>query len=152
MARDSQLIEMIAPVVESMGFIFWGLEYTPQGKQSILRIYIDHADGINVDHCASVSRQVSSVLDVEDPISQVYNLEVSSPGMDRPIFTMEQFVSLAGNIIDVRLRMAFDGRRNFKGRLVGVEQEDIVVHVDDNEYLLPIELIDKAHVVPQFKD
>jgi len=152
MARESQLNEMIAPVVESMGFVFWGLEFISQGKHSILRVFIDHADGINVDHCAQVSRQISSVLDVEDPISQVYNLEVSSPGMDRPLFTLEQYASLAGHIIDVRLRMAFDGRRKFKGQLIGVEQEDIVIHVDDNEYLLPIELIEKANVVPQFKD
>ena len=152
MAKESLLNELLAPVVESMGYVFWGLEYISQGKQSTLRIYIDHENGITVDDCAAVSRQASSVLDVEDPISQVYNLEVSSPGMDRPIFTLDQFTSLAGNIIDVRLRMAFDGRRKFKGYLIGVEQEDIVLRVDDNEYLLPIELIEKAHVVPQFKD
>ncbi len=152
MARPQQLTEMLRPVVESMGFVFWGLEFISAGKQSMLRVFIDHADGITVDHCAQVSRQVSSVLDVEDPIAQEYNLEVSSPGMDRPIFTLEQYAALAGNIVEVRLRMAFDGRRKFKGRLVGIEQEDVVVHVDDNEYLLPFELIDKAHVVPQFKD
>ncbi|MAR00501.1 MAG: ribosome maturation factor RimP [Oceanospirillaceae bacterium] len=152
MARHQQLTEMLAPVVESMGFVFWGLEFMSNGKHSMLRIFIDHEDGITVDNCADVSRQISSVLDVEDPISQEYNLEVSSPGMDRPIFTLEQYAALAGNIVEVRLRMAFDGRRKFKGRLVGVEQEDVVVHVDDNEYLLPFELIDKAHVVPQFKD
>ena len=152
MARHQQLTEMLAPVVESMGFVFWGLEFMSNGKHSMLRIFIDHEDGITVDNCADVSRQISSVLDVEDPISQEYNLEVSSPGVDRPIFTLEQYAALAGNIVEVRLRMAFDGRRKFKGRLVGVEQEDVVVHVDDNEYLLPFELIDKAHVVPQFKD
>ena len=118
----------------------------------MLRVFIDDENGINVDDCASVSRQISSVMDVEDPITQIYNLEVSSPGMDRPIFTLEQYTSLAGNIIDVRLRMAFDGRRKFKGQLIGVEQEDIVLRVDDNEYLLPVELIEKANVVPQFKD
>ncbi len=152
MARPQQLTEMLRPVVESMGFVFWGLEFISAGKESMLRVFIDHADGITVDNCADVSRQISSVLDVEDPIAQEYNLEVSSPGMDRPIFTLEQYAALAGNIVEVRLRMAFDGRRKFKGRLVGVEQEDVVVHVDDNEYLLPFELIDKAHVVPQFKD
>ena len=152
MARPQQLTEMLRPVVESMGFVFWGLEFISAGKQSMLRVFIDHADGITVDHCAQVSRQISSVLDVEDPIAQEYSLEVSSPGMDRPIFTLEQYAALAGNIVEVRLRMAFDGRRKFKGRLVGIEQEDVVVHVDDNEYLLPFELIDKAHVVPQFKD
>ena len=152
MAKESLLNELLAPVVESMGYTFWGLEYLSQGKDTVLRVFIDHENGINVDDCASVSRQISSVMDVEDPITQFYNLEVSSPGMDRPIFTLEQYTSLAGNIIDVRLRMAFDGRRKFKGQLIGVEQEDIVLRVDDNEYLLPVELIEKANVVPQFKD
>ena len=119
MARHQQLTEMLAPVVESMGFVFWGLEFMSNGKHSMLRIFIDHEDGITVDNCADVSRQISSVLDVEDPISQEYNLEVSSPGMDRPIFTLEQYAALAGNIVEVRLRMAFDGRRKFKGRLFG---------------------------------
>jgi len=151
-AKESLLNELLGPVVESMGYTFWGLEYLSQGKQTVLRVFIDHENGITVDDCAAVSRQISSVMDVEDPISQVYNLEVSSPGMDRPVFTLEQYQSLAGNIIDVRLRMAFDGRRKFKGQLIGVEQEDIVLRVDDNEYLLPIELIEKANVVPQFKD
>ena len=152
MAKESLLNELLAPVVESMGYTFWGLEYLSQGKDTVLRVFIDHKNGINVDDCASVSRQISSVMDVEDPITQIYNLEVSSPGMDRPIFTLEQYTLLAGNIIDVRLRMAFDGRRKFKGQLIGVEQEDIVLRVDDNEYLLPVELIEKANVVPQFKD
>lgn len=152
MAKESLLNELLGPVVESMGYTFWGLEYLSQGKQTVLRVFIDHENGITVDDCAAVSRQISSVMDVEDPISQVYNLEVSSPGMDRPVFTLEQYQSLAGNIIDVRLRIAFDGRRKFKGQLIGVEQEDIVLRVDDNEYLLPIELIEKANVVPQFKD
>ena len=88
MSKNSQLTELIAPVVESMGFTFWGLEFMPQGKRSMLRIFIDHADGINVDHCAQVSRQVSAVMDVEDPIAQEYTLDVSSPGMDRPLFTL----------------------------------------------------------------
>ncbi len=138
-AKESLLNELLGPVVESMGYTFWGLEYISQGKDTVLRVFIDHENGITVDDCAAVSRQISSVMDVEDPISQVYNLEVSSPGMDRPVFTLEQYASLAGNIIDVRLRMAFDGRRKFKGQLIGVEQEDIVLRVDDNEYLLPIE-------------
>ncbi len=152
MAKESQLTDLLRPVVESMGFVFWGLEFIAQGRQSMLRVFIDHADGINVDHCAAVSRQLSAVLDVEDPITQEYTLEVSSPGMDRPLFTLEQYQQYANHIIEVRLRMPFEGRRKFKGQLTGVEQEDIVLVVDEHEYLLPIELIDKAHVVPQFKD
>ena len=152
MAKDTQLTELLKPVVESMGFDFWGLEFMPQGRRSLLRIFIDHADGITVDHCAQVSRQISAVMDVEDPIEQEYVLEVSSPGMDRPLFTLEQFKQYANHIIELRLRMPFEGRRKFKGQLIGVEQEDVVLVVDDHEYLLPVELIEKANVVPQFKD
>ncbi|MCY0966973.1 ribosome maturation factor RimP [Parathalassolituus penaei] len=150
MARDSRLIEMLAPVVESMDFVFWGLELLMQGKQTVLRVYIDHANGITVDNCADVSRQLSAVLDVEDPIAQDYTLEVSSPGMDRPLFRLEQYVQSVGQIIELRLRLPFDGRRRFKGLLKGVEQEDIVLLVDDHEYLLPVDLIEKAQIVPIF--
>ncbi|MDO6805612.1 ribosome maturation factor RimP, partial [Wenyingzhuangia sp. 1_MG-2023] len=102
------------------------LELVAQGRHTLLRVYIDHADGITVDHCADVSRQIGSVLDVEDPISQDYTLEVSSPGMDRPLFTMDQYVQSVGEEIELRLRMPFDGRRKFKGRLQGIEEQDIV--------------------------
>jgi ribosome maturation factor RimP len=151
-AREAKLIEMLQPVVESMGFDFWGLEFLVQGRHSLLRVYIDHSDGINVDHCAEVSRQISSVLDVEDPITQEYTLEVSSPGMDRPLFGLEQYQESIGQIIELKLRMPFDGRRKFKGRLTGVEQEDVVLQVDEHEYLLPHELIEKAHIVPTFNN
>ena len=149
MAREALLNELLQPVVESMGFEFWGLEYL-QGRQSTLRIYIDHANGITVDDCARVSRQVGSVMDVEDPISHDYLLEVSSPGMDRPLFRLEQYQKSVGETLELRLRMPFDGRRKFKGVLRGIEDTDIVLLVDDHEYLLPIELIDKAHIVPKF--
>ncbi len=152
MAKETQLTDLLRPVVESMGFVFWGLEFIALGRQSMLRVFIDHANGINVDDCAAVSRQLSAVLDVEDPITQEYTLEVSSPGMDRPLFTIEQYQQYANHIIELRLRMPFEGRRKFKGQLIGVEQEDIVLVVDEHEYLLPVELIEKAHVVPQFKD
>jgi len=152
LAKDTQLKELLAPVVESMGFTFWGLEFLPNGKRSMLRVFIDKPDGITVDHCAEVSRQLSAVLDVEDPITQEYTLEVSSPGMDRPLFTSEQYLQYANHIIEMRLRMPFEGRRKFKGQLIGIEQGDVVLVVDEHEYLLPLELIEKANVVPQFKD
>ena len=150
MARDTRLVEMLKPVVESMGFVFWGLELLSQGRQVMLRVYIDHENGITVDHCADVSRQMSAVLDVEDPIAQDYTLEVSSPGMDRPLFELSHYEQSVNEIIELRLRMPFDGRRKFKGRLQGIEEQDIVLLVDNHEYLLPIELIEKAHIVPNF--
>lgn len=151
MAKDQQLQALLAPTVVALGYEFWGVEFFTHGSQVMLRVFIDKADGINVDDCALVSRQLSAVLDVEDPIASEYTLEVSSPGMDRPLFTLEQFGRYVGEQVRIRLRMPFDGRRNFSGRLVGVEEEDVVVAVDDHEYLLPVEMIDKANVVPTFK-
>ena len=129
----------------------WGVEYISQGRHSLLRVYIDHPNGILVEDCEAVSRQVSGVLDVEDPITNEYTLEVSSPGMDRPLFTLEQFAAHAGEQVKVKLRSPFEGRRNFQGLLRGVEDQDVVVQVDEHEYLLPIEMIDKANVVPRFE-
>lgn len=150
MAIKDELKDLISPVVESMGFIFWGLEFLGQGKHSRLRLFIDHEDGINVDQCAEVSRQVSSILDVEDPITQEYLLEVSSPGMDRPLFELEQFNAYQGYVIQVRLHSPFEGKRKYKGLIKGVEENDVVIEADGYEILLPIEIIDKANVVPQF--
>ena len=151
-AKYTILEELIRPVVEGLGFEFWGMEYLSLGKDSVLRIFIetDAEKGIDVEDCARVSRQVSSILDVEDPITGEYNLEVSSPGLDRPLFSLAQYQAYIGSVVSLRLRVPFDGRRKFKGQLMGIESEDIVIRVDQEEYLLPIDLIDKANVVPQF--
>jgi ribosome maturation factor RimP len=149
-SKLEQLQAMLAPVVESLGYECWGVEFISQGRHSLLRVYIDHANGILVDDCEVVSRQVSAVLDVEDPISSEYTLEVSSPGMDRPLFTLEQFAKHVGEQVKIKLRSPFDGRRNFQGLLRGVEDQDVVVLVDDHEFLLPIDLIDKANIIPRF--
>ncbi len=149
-SKLEQLQALLAPVVEALGYECWGLEYMSQGRHSLLRIYIDHANGVLVEDCEKVSRQVSGVLDVEDPISSEYTLEVSSPGMDRPLFTLEQFAKHAGELVKIKLRSPYEGRRNFQGPLRGVEEQDVVVLVDDHEYLLPIDLIDKANIIPRF--
>ncbi|TBR42424.1 ribosome maturation factor RimP [Marinomonas agarivorans] len=150
--KDAVLIELIRPVVEGLGYHFWGMEYLSQGKDSVLRIFIENPseNGTDVEDCAKVSRQVSSILDVEDPITGEYNLEVSSPGLDRPLFELDQYKEYIGALVSLRLRVPFDGRRKFKGQLTGVEGEDIVLRVDQEEYLLPIDLIDKANIVPEF--
>lgn len=149
-SKLEQLQAMLAPVVESLGYQCWGIEFISQGRHSLLRVYIDHENGILVEDCEAVSRQVSAVLDVEDPISSEYTLEVSSPGMDRPLFTLEQFARHAGEQVKIKLRSPFEGRRNFQGLLRGVEEQDVVVLVDDHEFLLPIDLIDKANIIPRF--
>jgi len=149
-SRQEQLRTLIEPVVESLGCVLWGLEYMSQGRQSTLRLFIDGENGVSLEDCEKVSRQVSSVMDVEDPIVGEYTLEVSSPGTDRPLYTLEQFSRYVGEQVAIRLRVPFEGRRKFTGLLSGVEADDVRVVVDDFEYLLPIESIDKANIIPQF--
>jgi ribosome maturation factor RimP len=135
---------LIEPSVEALGFELWGLELIAQGRFSTLRIYIESAKGITVDDCAEVSHQVSGILDVEDPITNQYTLEVSSPGVDRPLFKQAHYEQYIGQFMRVRLHSPFDGRRKFAGVLMGLEADEIVLLVDQEEYLLPIDAIDKA--------
>lgn len=150
-SKLEQLQALLSPVVEALGYECWGVEFFSQGRHSLLRVYIDHENGILVDDCEKVSRQLSGVLDVEDPISVEYTLEVSSPGMDRPLFTLEQFSRYPGEQVKIKLRSPFEGRRNFQGILRGVEDQDIVLLVDDHEYLLPVDMIDRASIIPRFE-
>lgn len=147
MANTQQIQELIEPAVTSLGYELWGLHMVSQGKFSTLRIYIDSGNGITVDDCAKVSHQVSGILDVEDPISSRYTLEVSSPGLDRPLFKLEQYEAYKGSRVKIKLRIPFDGRKNLTGIINGIEGDDVVIHVDAEEYLLPIETIDKASVI-----
>ena len=139
--------DLIEPTVSALDLELWGIEYSVQGKYSVLRIFIESDAGITIDDCEKVSRQVSAILDVEDPIAGEYTLEVSSPGLDRPLFTPEQFCQQIGNTVDVRLRTPFDGRRKFKGELTAVQDGNISVQVDGEEFHLPHSDIEKANVV-----
>lgn len=150
-AKLQKLESILTPVIEGLGFECWGVDYRSQGRHSVLRIFIEDAEnGVAVEDCERVSRQVSSVLDVEDPIRNEYTLEVSSPGMDRPLFHPHQYEAWAGHRVRIRLRMAFEGRRKFEGRLCGLEEGDVVVQVDDEELVLPFDSIEKANIVPVF--
>lgn len=149
--RIEQLQILLAPVIESLGYQCWGVEFISQGKHSLLRVFIEHDDGIGIEDCQKVSEQISALLDVEDPISYEYTLEVSSPGMDRPLFTLEQFEQYIGENAKIKLRAPFEGKRNFTGLLQGIEDQYVVLRVDNQEYLLPVELIDKANVEPTFE-
>ena len=147
--REQQLTELLEPTVEALGFELWGIEYVASGKHTLLRLYIDAEQGITVDNCAAVSEQVSAVMDVEDPISSEYTLEVSSPGMDRLLFKLSQYPAYVGEWLELRLRSPFEGRRKFRGVLKGIEGDEVVIHVDDHEYLLPHSAIEKARVQPR---
>lgn len=153
MNRKEKLVEeLLAPTVESLGCNIWGVEFLAQGKFTKLRLYIDSEAGVTVDDCANVSRHVSDILDVEEVISGAYTLEVSSPGMDRILFKESQFANSVGEQVDVRLNFPFEGRRKFIGMLAGVQDSMAVVQIDDDEYLLPLENIQRARVVPVFDE
>lgn len=147
---QDKLYEIITPVVEGLGYELVGIEYLPQGKHSLLRIYIDQESGITLDDCEKVSRQVSAVLDVEDPVSNHYNLEISSPGTDRPLFVEEHYVRFSENPVFVRMSFPVDGRRKFEGMLKGVEAGDVLVEIGEELFRLPLSQIEKAHLVPVF--
>ena len=149
---DQVLKQLLQPVVEAMDCELWGLELQMGGKAKLLRIFIDREEevGVGVDDCERVSRQASAILDVEDVIPGEYILEVSSPGMDRPLYELDHYARYLGEEISLRLRFPYEGRRNYKGRLKAIEGDEIVVVVTDNEFLFPVEGIEKANLVPQF--
>ncbi len=151
--REQQVEELLAPTVESLGCEIWGVEFLNQGKHSKLRLYIERPGpeaGVTVDDCAAVSRHVSDILDVEEFSSSAYTLEVSSPGMDRILFKPAQYTESVGEQVDVRLNFPFEGRKKFVGVLAGLEDNSAVLQVDDEEYVLPLENIQRARVVPAF--
>ena len=147
--RTDDLKVLLAPVIEAMGYEFWGLDYI-QGRGAVLRIFIDAEDGITVDDCAAVSHQVSGVLDVEDPIPGEYNLEVSSPGMERPLYTLEQFAMYVGDQVQMRLLAPVAGKRRVKGLLDAVEGEELVVKVGEEVLRVPFSQVDRANLVATF--
>jgi ribosome maturation factor RimP len=150
--KERDLEALLRPTVEALGCRIWGIEYFGAGRRATLRIYIDRDGGVSIDDCERVSKQVGSVLDVEDPIGAVgYTLEVSSPGLDRLLFKPEQYAESLGETVDVRLAFSHEGRRHFVGRLNALDSGEIAVQVDENEeVVIPLEHVQRARVVPQF--
>ncbi len=150
MNKQSGLHALIEPIVVGMDYELVGIEYLPQGKHSILRIYIDKPEGIDVDDCSDVSRQVSAMLDVEDPIKGEYNLEVSSPGLDRPLFTPAHFEQFLHAQVSVRLKMPIEGKRKFVAVIQAINGDAVDLVVDGKTLTVPFDIIDKANLVPEF--
>jgi ribosome maturation factor RimP len=145
---EQKLNEMFEPVVESMGYELVGVELAGSGSGTVLRVYIDSENGINVDDCQAVSYQVSGILDVEDPVHGHYTLEVSSPGLDRPLMKPEHFSRFTGEEVKIRSSEAVLGRKNFKGMLDSFDGEYLVVMVDNEPYEIPLASVEKANLVP----
>ena len=143
------LYELLTPAVTGLGYELVGVEHIMQGKHSVLRVYIDAEDGITVDDCARASHQISGVLDIEDPVRGEYALEVSSPGLDRPLFTLAHFERFTGRLVRLVLNTPWQGRRKMTGRLGGVRGRKVVLDVDGEEALLTLQEIDKARLVPE---
>ncbi|MEY8711754.1 ribosome maturation factor RimP [Mangrovibacter phragmitis] len=146
---EQKLTEMITAPVEALGYELVGIEFV-RGRTSTLRIYIDSPNGITVDDCADVSHQVSAVMDVEDPITVAYNLEVSSPGLDRPMFTAAHYTRFLGEEVTLVLRMAVQNRRKWQGIIKQVDGEMVTVTVDGNDEVFALSNIQKANLVPHF--
>ena len=150
MPRDSaELRKLIEPAVTALGFELVGVEFI-RARHGVLRVYIDHENGIGIEDCTAVSHQVSGLLDVEDPIRGEYSLEVSSPGLDRPLFQARDFERFAGHEINLRLSVPVDGQRKFKGTLAGMRDDHVVVQMDDEELVVRLDEIDQARLVPDY--
>ncbi|MFZ7172303.1 ribosome maturation factor RimP [Avibacterium volantium] len=147
---EEKLSDLLKGSIEDLGCELWGIECQRAGRFLTVRIYIDKDGGVSVDDCADVSRQVSAILDVEDPIADKYNLEVSSPGVDRPLFTLEQYQRYIGEEIVVHLRIPVLERRKWQGKLEKIENDMITLLVDGQPQVLVFGNIQKANVVAKF--
>lgn len=139
-----ELETLLAPVVEDLGCELWACEYIVQGKHSVLRIYIDKPEGIHIDDCERVSREVSVILDVQSPIASQYTLEVSSPGLDRPLFTVAHFQRYIGSDVMLKIRQPVEKRRKFVGKLIAVNDNAMQSSIDivENDVMLTIPMMD----------
>jgi len=148
--QNQVLVDSFESEISALGFELVGVEMLSNGNTTTLRVYIDKDAGITIDDCVLVSQQLTGLLDVEDPIQGHYDLEVSSPGLDRPIFTLAQFECFVGQNVNCRLYAKLDGRRRFKGKLVKVENEHIFMSIDKGDYEIPFDMIERAKLVPDF--
>ncbi len=147
-----KVLSIINPSIQDLGYELLGIEYVPSGKHSILRLYIDSEDGIGVDDCEIVSRQVSAIMDVEDPISGQYNLEVSSPGIERPLFVVAHYMRFLGHDVRLRTYRPIEGKRNFTGAIGSVSEKSnsLELVTELGPVTLDLDLIEKANLVAHF--
>jgi ribosome maturation factor RimP len=146
---SDKIQKLIEPAVEQLGYELTDLEVRLSGQGGLLRLTIDKPDGIDLDDCEKVSHAVSALLDVEDPVPGNYNLEVSSPGLDRKLTKVEHFQRFEGETLKVTMRFPIAGRRRFRGKLVSSNEQDIVVEVDGESHSLPLAMLDTARLVPE---
>ena len=146
---QDKLTELLRPAVEGLNYELVGVEHLPMGKHTVLRVYIDSPNGITVKDCSDVSHQVSGVLEVEEPIKGAFTLEVSSPGIDRPLFNFEQFKKFVGSKVKLKLYHAIEGKRKITGVIESIEGDDINVKDAESEQIFQLQIddIDKANII-----
>lgn len=144
-----QLIKLLEPALQTLGYELWHLEWIGVGSGRVLRIYIDRDEGIDVDDCEKVSREVSAILDVEEPIQGRYNLEVSSPGLDRHLVRPAHFQRFVGQLARLKLALPKNGRRSFRGAIARADDTDMAIITDEGELPLKYEEIESARLVPE---
>lgn len=146
-----EMVESLAePIALSMGLEVVAVEYVPGYGGRVLRIYIDKPSGVTIDDCTDFSREFSTVLDVEDPIPDRYTLEVSSPGLDRILKKEKDFKKFAGRQAKIRTREPLEGRKNFKGEIIGVDEGSVVIKDEEGRsWVVPLSLIDRARLVAE---
>ena len=148
MNLDSASLEsLLSPIAEGLGYILWGVEFRSSQKHALLKVIIDSEKGITADDCSAVSHQISGLLDVEDPIDVPYTLEVSSPGLDRPLMKLEHFERYIGRPVKVRLSWAINDRKNFVGNITQVVADDIAIETDGETIELPFNAIKRANLI-----
>ena len=150
--KSVKLTNLLQPLVEDLGYEFVGLEHGSNPKNPVLVIYIDKAEGIAVQDCEKVSREVAALLDVEDPIPGHYNLEISSPGLERPLVKLADFERFSGREVKVRTRTTIDRQRRFHGKLLGVVDRSVQLDQDGRVLLIPHEEIAQANLVYRFSN
>ncbi len=147
---QDRLISLIEPLVESLGYELVLLEFSPQGRSAVLRMYLDGPNGVTLGDCESVSREVAALLDVEDPVKTPFHLEVSSPGMDRPLTKPAHFERFNGRKAKVELAVPLNGQRRFVGTIIGTSGEGVRLAVEKNEVELAYSSISRARLVPDY--
>lgn len=148
---NTELNELLAPTIADLGLELVGIEFSPNGGGSLLRVYIDEPErGVTIEDCERASREISALLDVNDPVSGRYTLEVSSPGLERPLFTLEHFARFVGEPAKVVVNLPLNGRRRFQGRILAVEDDRVVVEQDGAPVAIAHANIAKAQLVPDY--
>ncbi|NLT96033.1 MAG: ribosome maturation factor RimP [Clostridia bacterium] len=144
---EEKIGQMVEPVIEKNGMELVDVEFVKEGQEWFLRIFIDKEDGITLDDCELISRAVSDILDREDPISQSYHLEVSSPGIERPLKKTKDFLRFINNTIEIKTFSPIAGKKKHRGKLIKADEDNIALLVGQEEIVFPRDMISKANLV-----